>query len=128
MNKPEQLAYHHLYTDAQGETHFASRQFEFKQRQDIIGVASINVSELQGVRAAMLYNLASGAVEDWHNTPRKQFAFVVQGQVEVTASDGEVVHLEPGGIMLLDDTTGKGHVTANVGPGEFVVLMVPVVE
>jgi len=128
MKKVKNLTYHYLYADAQGESHFARKQFEFKQRQDIIGAASITVSELQGARGAMLYNLAVGAVEDLHNTPRKQYACVMQGQAEVTASDGEVLHMGPGDILLLDDTSGKGHVTVNVGATEVVVLMVPVVD
>ena len=120
------LTYHHLYTDNQGETHFAVKELEFEARQDIEGRESITVSELKNVKGAVIYKLAGRAIEDWHTAPRRQFGFVIQGQADITASDGEVLRLSPGSVILLDDTTGKGHITAGVGDEDHIVLMVPV--
>ena len=100
---PETLSYLHLYTDADGMTHFRDERFEF-----------------HSVR------LKQGVVEDWHNAPRTQFAIVVQGEVELTAGDGEVRRLTTGMVALLDDTKGKGHKTAALGAEDHIALMIPV--
>jgi uncharacterized cupin superfamily protein len=52
----------------------------------------------------------------------------VRGVVEITAGDGQKRRLAPGQFMLLEDTTGKGHVTHATGPEDHVALAVPVPE
>ena len=120
------LSYFHLYTDADGESHFAEKPFDFEYRGDIEGRGGITVNELKGVKGAAIYRLKKGTVEDWHTAPRKQFGFVIQGEADITASDGQVIRLAPGRVILIDDTTGKGHITAGVGDADHIVLMVPV--
>lgn len=122
------LTYTHLYTDAEGESHFQKKKFEFHSADNNIWGNLIKFINLEGVKGAGLVKLEKGAVEDWHTAPRRQFAFVVQGTVDVTASDGEVLRLTPGSILLIDDTTGKGHITKDVGDEEHIALMLPLVE
>ena len=38
----------------------------------------------------------------------------LEGQVEITASDGTKRLFGPGDIMLADDTTGRGHISRAV--------------
>jgi uncharacterized cupin superfamily protein len=47
---------------------------------------------------------------------------MLRGEVEVTASDGETRRLSPGGLLLLEDTTGKGHATRVVGGEGFLLV------
>ena len=77
---------------------------------------------------AMLLRLKPGAVEDWHNAPRAWYLIVVQGMSEVTASDGEKRRFGPGSIVLLDDTTGRGHQTRTVGTIDHVAAVVPIAD
>lgn len=120
------LKYYHLYTDEDGESHFQELDFKFQSLPNIEDHASIMVSVLQNVKGAMMYRMKPGIVEDWHTAPRKQFNFVVQGQADITASDGQVMRLTPGTVLLIDDTTGKGHITASVGDEDHIALMIPV--
>lgn len=122
------LTYTHLYTDAEGESHFQEKQFEFHPLDDASWGESLTFKKLQGVKGASLAKLKKGAEEDWHTAPRKQFIIVIQGAVEITASDGKIVRLVPGSVMLVDDTTGKGHTTKDVGDEEHIALMLPLVE
>jgi quercetin dioxygenase-like cupin family protein len=120
------LTYLHLYTDTAGETHFAESEFEFKHLKHVENRESITAHEITGVQRAILYKLAQGAVEDWHVAPRKQWGCVIQGMADITASDGEVRRLRPGSIILIDDTTGKGHITTHVGEEDHITMMIPV--
>ena len=120
------LTYLHLYTDAAGETHFAEKEFVFTRLDHVENRESITVHEITGVQRAILYKLAKGAVEDWHTAPRKQLGCVIQGTADITASDGEVRRLRPGSVILIDDTTGKGHITKHVGDEDHIAMMIPV--
>ena len=64
---------------------------------------------------------------DWHNAPRRQYTITITGEVEIVASDGEVRRLGPGGILLAEDRTGRGHTTRVVSsePRFFIVVPLP---
>jgi hypothetical protein len=47
---------------------------------------------------------------------------MLRGEVEVTASDGETRRFSPGGLLLVEDTTGKGHSTRVVGGEGFLLV------
>jgi len=126
MATPETLSYVHLYTDPGGMTHFRDEKFKFHTKHRNDSLTGFTYHDIAGARGASLVKLKKGVVEDWHNAPRTQFAVVIQGEVEITAGDGEVRRLEPGEIALLDDTTGKGHKTAATGDQDHIALMIPV--
>ena len=122
----EPLTYLHLYTDADGMTHFRVEKFDFSVLDEPGARPSLSYHEIMGSSKASLVKLNRGAVEDWHTAPRKQFAVVIQGEVELTAGDGEVRRLTPGSIALLADTSGKGHITKAIGAADHIALMIPV--
>jgi hypothetical protein len=49
----------------------------------------------------------------------------LRGIAEITAGDGEKRRILPGQFMLLEDTTGKGHITHAVGNEDHVALAFP---
>src|SRR5690349_13004066 len=55
---------------------------------------------------------------DWHVGPRRQFVITLAGTAELTVANGEKVKVMPGHINLIEDTTGKGHITHNTGPDD----------
>src|SRR5271167_4241955 len=118
------LTYVHVYADAAGASHFREEHFDFTRGRDHESV--IHVLEAKG--GATLLRLNAGAVEDWHNAPRAWFLIVLQGASEVTTSDGQVRHFGPGSVVLLDDTTGKGHQTRAVGKIDHIAAVIPISE
>ena len=65
---------------------------------------------------------------DWHPAPRRQFYFQMSGEIEVQVSDGEVRRFTAGSVVLLEDTSGKGHSTRVVGDNavEAVFVQLPI--
>lgn len=118
------LTYVHVYTDAAGASHFREEHFSFARGRD--DQSSIHVLEAKG--GATLLRLKAGAFEDWHNAPQAWFLIVLQGASEVTTSDGQVRHFGPGSVVLLDDTTGKGHQTRAVGKVDHIAAVIPIAE
>jgi len=54
---------------------------------------------------------ASTASGDWHTGPRRQFVITLSGRAELEVAGGKKVPVGPGHINLIEDTTGKGHIT-----------------
>ena len=50
----------------------------------------------------------------WHNTPRRQYVIMLEGGVDFTVSTWETRRFGSGDVVLLEDTTGKGHVSQAV--------------
>jgi quercetin dioxygenase-like cupin family protein len=49
--------------------------------------------------------------QDWHPAPRRQLLVLLTGELELETGDGKKLTLNPGGMVLVDDTAGKGHIT-----------------
>ena len=79
-------------------------------------------------RCFLLSGPADWAGDAPHPTPRRQLFCFLRGELEVTASDGETRRFVPGAVLLLEDTTGKGHATRVVGGAEFLILGVALAE
>jgi uncharacterized cupin superfamily protein len=43
---------------------------------------------------------------------------VLEGEFEVSASDGETRRFGAGSVLLVEDTTGKGHMTRALGEAD----------
>jgi hypothetical protein len=118
------MTYTHVYTDGAGASHFRQESFDFHA----VRPGGPLSHALGAGPGAMLLRLKPGAVEDWHNAPRAWYLIVLQGMSEVTTSDGEKRQFGPGSIVLLDDTTGKGHQTRTVGSIDHIAAVVPIAD
>jgi hypothetical protein len=75
-------------------------------------------------------NTAASAASDagWHTGPARQFVITLSGNSEVEVSGGVHVLAGPGHINLIEDTTGKGHITRNFGPDDRIALTIPLAD
>jgi hypothetical protein len=64
----------------------------------------------------------------WHTGPARQFVITLSGSSEVEVSGGVHIVAGPGHINLIEDTTGKGHVTRNFGPEDRIALSIPLAD
>ena len=64
----------------------------------------------------------------WHTGPARQFVITLSGHSEVEVSGGVHVSAGPGHINLIEDTTGKGHITRNFGPDDRIALTIPLAD
>lgn len=71
---------------------------------------------------------AAGTSDEWHTAPRKQYLVTLKGHAEVEIGGGQIVHATTGSVLLIEDTTGKGHRAKVVGTDEWHVLFIPLAE
>ena len=51
---------------------------------------------------------------DWHPAPGRQYIINLGAGVKITASDGESQVIGTGEVILVEDTSGKGHLSQHV--------------
>jgi len=101
---------HNLYADADGESHF--RDIEVEWVHDLPGGKLSKRQPATGV----IFRETSGDYDlRWHPAPRRQYIVNLDAGVEITASDGETRVIGAGEVLLVEDTTGKGHLSKAVG-------------
>ena len=100
---------HNLYAGADGLSHFRDIEVEWAEER--------HFSKLSKCLPAtgIIFRETSGDYDlDWHPAPRRQYIINLDAGVEITASDGEKRIIGPGEVFLVEDTTGKGHLSKAV--------------
>ena len=120
------VTYHRLYADAQGGSHFDMVTVKQSLAIGAPPAAPFYISVDKPASKYRFYSFQPGWIGDWHPCPTRQFLALMSGAVEMETTDGTVRRLGPGDLVLLEDTTGKGHVTRNIGNGFAMFFVVPV--
>lgn len=105
-----------LFTGPDNQTHSEETELKFSAG------SGIQAASLLPVKAAELHRNVPGGVSDWHVGPRRQYVITLTGHGELEVADGKKIPVGPGHIELIEDTTGKGHITRVTGSEERVTL------
>src|SRR5580700_4709065 len=93
-----------LFTGDDGQSHFAVGEIAWHN------VEGINaVSQGEAARVISFEETAAGASLDWHNAPHRQYVITLSGRLEFETRTGARQVVEPGDVLLAEDTTGGGH-------------------
>ncbi len=122
------LSFSRLITGQDGVSHWVDEKIQLASRGTEGLEALMATARIGDVKNSIVAMLKAGATEDWHPAPRRQFMFCLRGLVEVTAGDGQKRSVKPGEFVLLEDTSGKGHVTHAAGTEDHVALALPVAD
>ncbi|HVH25704.1 MAG TPA: hypothetical protein VM818_03055 [Vicinamibacterales bacterium] len=104
-----------IYTGPDGLSH--AEEVELK--------ATGGVTDMMKATGVQFSRRAPATTNDWHTGPRRQFVITLSGRAELEVAGGKKVVVGPGHINLIEDTTGKGHITRNLGPEDRVVVTIP---
>ena len=112
---------HNLYVDDKGETHFRDIEVEWKNEGP--GGKTSATFPATGI----IFRETPGTYDySWHPAPRRQYIINLDGGVQITASDGEARVIGAGEVVLVEDTSGKGHLSKSVGGKMRRSIFVPV--
>jgi len=93
-----------LYTGPDGQTHAQETEAAFTEG---------GVLKLMDVTGAELHRMSPSSAADFHRGPRRQYVITISGTGEMEIAGGQKIPMGPGHISLIEDTTGKGHITRN---------------
>ncbi|BCF95926.1 hypothetical protein PPGU19_004950 [Paraburkholderia sp. PGU19] len=120
------LTFPQLFSDAIGESHFGSVNLQLVTRNFAPPAEPFDVSDFAAATRYGFLRAPSGWVGDLHPSPMCMWVFVLSGEVEFEASDGERRRLPAGSAILLEDTTGKGHQSRVIGDVSVLLAVVQV--
>ena len=119
------MRYVELYADSAGETHFKAATIELSEADYRPPAPLMFVSHAYATNALQFIRLPKGWDGESVHPPQQQFLLCLEGQLEVTASDGEKRTFGPGAALLMHDTTGRGHRSHVKGPQDWVAAVIP---
>ena len=98
---------HNLYTDASGQSHFRDINVEWAEE-----TRAGKLSKRLPATGIIFRQVPPTYDLDWHPAPRRQYIINLDAGVQITASDGgESRVIGAGEVILVEDTTGKGHLS-----------------
>jgi quercetin dioxygenase-like cupin family protein len=111
------IAMTRIYAGPDGQSHAEEIEMKLTDR----GVAEFAATGVQ-----FSSRPAGPPNANWHTGPRRQFVITLSGRAELEVSDGRKVLAGPGHINLIEDTTGKGHLTRNIE--DRIVITIPLAD
>lgn len=118
------MQYTRLYSDDHGESHFKDIEIDLKLAEYPPPALPLHLSSFTPATQFGFMNAPAGWSSEWHPTTARNIFFVLTGEWEVIASDGESRRFGPGSILLVEDTTGKGHSSRVLSETDSLVAMV----
>jgi hypothetical protein len=112
-----------IYADAEGGSHFEEIEFAFEQTDLVPPAPPVLMTALQSASSYGFELVHPGWRGDWHPVPKRLLAVYLSGTGTIEASDGERRDLNPGTILLAEDTAGRGHITEVTGAEDMLVLI-----
>ena len=95
-----------IYTGHDGQTHFEDLPLPAEESHNVAIQAGANL---------VFRCFPADHWSDSHTAPRRQYIFILVGQMEIGIGDGTPRRFGPGDVVLADDLTGQGHTTRSLG-------------
>ena len=95
-----------IYTGPDNKSHYEDKDLELylpgRGSTHSTPVDVKNISFIEGTKRLDF---------EWHNAPCRQYVIALDGQLELEIEDGGVRILQPGEVLIAEDTTGHGHIS-----------------
>jgi hypothetical protein len=112
----------HVFTGSDGLSHVETVEMKLTANGDTELSEMMKVSGLQFRRQAPNY------FQDYHPASRKQYVITLSGEGEIELTTGQKIVARPGDVLLMEDVTGKGHISRGRGTEDRVTLFVPIAD
>jgi hypothetical protein len=108
-----------LYADGFGESHIEVEDL----RADLDPATSGRAQLMEGPASEFAITVVPpGWKRDWGPSRRRTLAVYAAGEGTVQSSDGDLRQVQPGVILLAEDTTGRGHRAEVIGDRPLAVI------
>jgi hypothetical protein len=101
-----------IYASADGESHLAEIEISQSLTPVFPHEPPLQVSKLYHANGIKFVSVPPSVSEvGWHHTPERMFGLILSGTMEFETSDGSIRRIGAGGVVLAEDTYGRGHVS-----------------
>ena len=122
------MRYTRLFDDHRGESHFEDIEIDFTATDYVQSASPLDLSATLPASQVAFMRAPAGWTSDFHVSSARNLFVVLNGEWEVTASDGESRRFAVGSTLLVEDTTGKGHSSRVVSKTESVAVVVQLTQ
>jgi quercetin dioxygenase-like cupin family protein len=114
-----------IFASADGESHLAEIEIPQSSSQVFPNEPPLRVSRRHTATAVQFVTVPP-IVEKvgWHNTPDRMLGIVLSGTMEFETSDGSIRQVSAGGVVLAEDTIGKGHISRHPGGATLAFVLI----
>ncbi len=123
-HESEMSTYPRLYADDHGESHFADVEIDLAAAEYAPPAPPLDLSSFTPATQFCFMRAPAGWSSDWHPSATRNIFFVLSGEWEVIASDGEARCFATGSVLLVEDTSGKGHASRVLGDTDSLAAIV----
>jgi hypothetical protein len=109
-----------IYSDSNGDSHFEDVEVELKEAGSVG-----KLSDALPIKEIIFREVEPSYDWDFHTAPQKQYIILLDGEIEIETSLGATRIFKAGEILLVEDTTGKGHKTKNIQPVKRRSIFIP---
>ena len=100
-----------LYNDSNGDSHFEDIEIPLNESGSVG-----RLSQVLPANGVVFREVEPSYDWNFHTAPQKQYIVLLDGEIEIETSLGEKRNFKAGDVLLVEDTTGKGHKTRNINP------------
>lgn len=118
------MKYVRLYADENGDSHFEDVDVEMSLVDISPPAPPLDVSAPEASSGVAFLRTPAGWYGEPHPVAGRIFLIYLVGEMDATVSDGEVRRFGPGSVVLVEDTSGKGHASRVLGDTEVLAAMV----
>ena len=120
--------YTRVIADSAGVSHFEDTEMAMSPMNMGPGMPTPYAAAPVAAEGLRFTCFAAGTVVDWHPSPRRQFYFILSGEIELEVADGEVRRFGPGSVLLSEATEGEGVRARWMGSDRACVVTAPLAE
>lgn len=118
------LSFPRLVADSAGESSFAAIDIDIVTDNFAPPAPPFGVSPMTPAARCGFLQVPVGWTGELHPSPARMWVFLLSGEMEFESSKGERHQIRPGAAMLLEDTTGCGHLSRVTGDSDAVFAVV----
>jgi hypothetical protein len=98
-----------IYSDEKGDSHFEDVTIPLKEN-GMVG----KLSDAVAAKEVIFREVEPTYDWDFHTAPQRQYIILLDGEIEIETSLHQKRKFSSGDVLLVEDTTGKGHKTKNL--------------
>ncbi|MDU8929320.1 hypothetical protein RXV86_18155 [Alisedimentitalea sp. MJ-SS2] len=121
------MAYLRMYADESGESRLETMPMSYEPLVYAPPAPALGMSDVSPAAGLVFVQFENGWDSELHPSPRKQMFMMLSGVFQGGLSDGTTYDLYPGDVVLMEDTTGKGHSARVLGDAPVEAVMVHLV-
>jgi len=107
-----------------GESHIDVSEVQFGSVNYAPPAPPLDLTDPVAAERYIFVRFAAGWDSPLHPSPRRQLFVMLSGVIEGGASDGQTMRLGPGDVLLMEDTSGKGHTAKVIGDSDVHAMFV----